>query len=63
MTANEKHVASDISTLDVESDSDEEFVSGSAQAHSVLNLAELACVMNNVYAFFTTSLSLAFGRT
>ena len=52
ITANQKHVASDISKLDVEPDSDEELVSG--PAHSVFNLAELAHVMNNVYAFCTS---------
>lgn len=44
ITANQKHVISDISKLDVEPDSDEELVSG--PAHSVFNLAELAHVMN-----------------
>lgn len=47
-------MVSDISTLNVESDSDEELVSGSAQAHSVFNLAELARVMDDVYAFCTS---------
>lgn len=36
---------------------EEELISGSAQTHSVFNLADLVSVMANEYAFFALSLS------
>ena len=41
-----------------EPDSDEELVSGSAQAHSVFNLAELAHVMDDAYIILHSLLPL-----
>jgi hypothetical protein len=57
----ENHAASDISTADEDSGSDKELISGSAQTHSVFNLAELASIMDDVYAFFNPVFSIPFG--
>lgn len=46
---------------DGDSDSDEVVISGSAQKHSVFNLATLAHAMDDEYVFFTPSFSLLFG--
>jgi hypothetical protein len=51
----ENHADSDISTVDEDSESDEEVISGSAQTHNVFNLAGLASVMDDGYAVFTPS--------
>lgn len=62
-TTNDEDVASDISSDDEDSASEEEMISGSAQTHSVFNLAELALVMDDGddgFAFFTLSFSLLF---
>lgn len=57
---NEDHVASNILTLEEESDSDGELVSGSTQPHSVFNLAKLAHVMDKAYEFCAPSFTLPF---
>ena len=46
--------------LDLESDSDEEIVSGPAQTLQVFNLAELGHVMDDVYESHHHSISLSF---
>jgi hypothetical protein len=60
-TTNENHATSHITTVDEESGSDEELISGSAQSHSVFNLVELATVMDKGYAFLAPSFPLPFG--
>ena len=59
-TPNRNHAESGISTLDVESDSDEEIVSGSAQTHQVFNLVELSRAMDDAYESRHHSISLSF---
>lgn len=60
-TPNENHAALHTSTVDEDSGSDQELISGSAQTHSVFNFAELASAMDDEYAFSALSFSLPFG--
>ena len=59
-TTDRNHAESSISMLDLESDSDEEIVSGSAQTLQVFNIAELGHVMDDMYEFHHHSISLSF---
>lgn len=59
-TTNRNHAESSISTLDLESDSDEEIVSGAAQTHQVFNLAQLGHAMDDAYESHHHSISLSF---
>lgn len=60
ITTTTNHTESSISTLDLESDSDDEIVSGSAQSHQVFNLVELTRAMDDAYESHHHSISLSF---
>lgn len=63
-TSNENDVVSDESTMDGDSESGDEIISGSAQNHLVFNLAELARVLEDAddgFASFPLPFPLLFG--